>query len=152
MGTDLSALDRVAKKIRKLSTPAFRAATMDQLAQVARQEMAKTRAAYSDPHGRPWRKTRSGSTGLSKLAPQISATATGVSVAANNPWVKTHQGGMTIDAKPGKWLVFMVGSKKVFAHRVKIAPRVIIPKSIPQRWLASFGGKLKATLHSTLNG
>ena len=153
MTTDLSGIDRIANKLRKFSTPAFRSDIMGQLAQVADQEMTKTRGAYSDPHGRPWRQSKSGNTGLGRLVPHVDATAAGVSVEITESFAGIHQRGGIIVAKPGKHrLVFNVGGKTIFAIRVKIPPRVLVPRSIPRSWLDHFKGKLKATVSSILHG
>lgn len=98
--------------------------------------------AGTDPYGRPWAplKLRSGQPLRDKghLMNSIDYQAEGNSVVigTNMSYAPTHQFGATIEAKPGKRLVFMgPGNALIFAKKVTIPARPMFPtEGLPPQW------------------
>jgi phage gpG-like protein len=98
----------------------------------------------TDPYGRPWEplKSRDGkplyNTGGLANSVRFTVGRDSVEVGVGFPWIRTHQFGATIYPKRASRLRFLIRGKTVFARKVTIPTRPVLPlQGLPNSWKAA---------------
>lgn len=136
---DFAKLGRLYKKLEKLGQSALKAEILKGLSEEALAQVQMEFDEGVDPTGSPWKSVGRGGQPLrdtGRLANSFSAASTdsGFRVFTPVPYAGTHQNGATIYAKGGA-LRFKVGGRWVYAKKVTIPKRQIIPTNgILGRW------------------
>lgn len=113
-----------------------------------------------DPYGKAWAEKQipngsrplHGPTGELRNNWHLSLAKDGFTIANGKIYASVHQGGATIRPKSKKYLRFMAGDKAVFAKKVTIPPRPMVPKEgdMPPKWEQRFKETAKEILEIAL--
>jgi phage gpG-like protein len=157
-------LQRMIDRVSRFRTPQWRAGLSKNLAQEAQTQIVMGFAAQRDPYGRPWQPSRravsQGGQTLSDTArlrrsfssPQAISRVDerGFEVGTNVLYAMAHQHGMTIRPKSKRVLAFKVNGRFVFAKKVVIPQRMMIPEGqLGPIWSSAFQRAASAYFRAT---
>ena len=154
------ALDALRERVRLVSSPAFSAERSQLLASAATKQVADCLRESRDPYGAAYKPLTSrdgvplrGPTGQLFNSTHPVQTGGGFEIVIDAHHPKTHNYGAVIKAKTARALFFMVRGVKVFAQKVTIPKRQIVPDSargLGPIWSKAFADEDAALMKRTL--
>ncbi len=128
---DFSRLHSLGRKFDRISRAGFREELNGALSEAAADLIDDQISSQRSPYGDHWEPTTEGNAAFTGARGDTTArhTARGFRIHSGIPFgLKTHQRGRTIRPRNGEFLVFEIGNRTVFARKVTIPARPIVPE------------------------
>lgn len=155
---DAARLANLTRVFARLATDAAKRELIDRLAATAVRHLRRGFDRGHDPYGVPWDRPQHGGRPLyddGDLRGSFRAVPTveGFKLATDVFWAVVHQKGRVITPKRATLLRFLVGDAVVFARKVTIPRRRMVPDAGPARaWEKAFEGAAGAYVRRAFAG
>ncbi len=159
---DFTALDKLRGRVRGLAAEAFQAKLGKALGARALELVRDGFKAERDPYGHPWAPLQTRKGKILRKTGRLMASATvrqrphGFAVLLTAAYARTHQRGAVIRPVRARALRFRVGNRWVYAQKVTIPRRQMVPEQDTggwgPLWLAAFQTEAQALVKQHFSG